>query len=98
MNAPLDSFNKTLRSLLPGNSTEQIVDYLRIYTHLIRATENLNPQQYRRAFQLVRIVYDRTRASTNKQEHRHMQGIRDITKQVLGLQSKIAKHLDQADP
>ena len=88
--------NRLFKLLLPTEerkSSEKILHYLRIYTHLVTALDKIDSRRYKRGFDIVKIVNNLLKTTHYKEEEIYYKKMQDVINQVLAQRKNLRKML-----
>ncbi len=94
------NLNKLMDFILPKQEkyvNAKIIFYIRLYTGVMRAEDNLNAKNYGRVTNLCKVVRNIAKNSAFKEEETYLKRIRDIASEVINWTKKIEKKRKKHD-
>ncbi|HLC96155.1 MAG TPA: hypothetical protein VJH97_02445 [Candidatus Nanoarchaeia archaeon] len=93
---PFKKMGKLFEQLVPlkkRREREKIINYIRLYTHLVTAYNLMNPHSYNRAFDHLAIVRNFTKEISYREEQTYMENIHSIVSDITKRKARIIKRL-----
>jgi hypothetical protein len=95
---PLKKIGLLLNKIIPQKdikSSEKVLDYIRIYTHMVTAYDLLNKNSYQRAFDHMIIVKNLSKNVSYSSEKIYMEQILKIINDILKKKRSIIRRLNK---
>ncbi|MCK5282442.1 MAG: hypothetical protein KAK00_03455 [Nanoarchaeota archaeon] len=80
------NINKLFEFVFPKKEkyiNEKIIFYLRLYTDLVRAEDNISKSRYKKMINLLKVVRNTTKGTTFKEDELYLKRIRQISNEIL---------------